>query len=245
MRDQVLRTGQGEAGFRWRGREVSRIENLSDIVFALALSLIALASVPRTFYELTDMWRDGVAIAGCFMIFMVIWRMHYVFFRRYDLEDGRTVFLNTILLFLVMVFAYPLKFLTRFMVDLVMFFAVRDPSGEEIMQILRYEDARWLTVIYGAGYIAVFAVFAALYKHAASLADALDLTPVERIRTRESIHMAYVQMGAAALAIILAVSLPAFWAAWSGWAFMLIWPVSVWVGTRTERRIAALEEAGS
>ena len=41
---------------------------------------------------------------------MLIWRGHYRFSRRYGLEDPYTVFLNVVLLFLVLFFVYPLKF---------------------------------------------------------------------------------------------------------------------------------------
>lgn len=43
---------RGERHFQWRGRDVSRIENLSDIVFALVLALAATQSIPESFDEL-------------------------------------------------------------------------------------------------------------------------------------------------------------------------------------------------
>ena len=43
-----------EKNFRWRGGEVSRIEGLSDAVFALSLTLLVVAlEVPRTSDELS------------------------------------------------------------------------------------------------------------------------------------------------------------------------------------------------
>jgi len=112
----LLRSSQGERWFRWRGKDVSRLENLSDIIFALAITLVAASSVPTSFDELTGMWRDLIATALCFAMLLLIWRMHFVFFRRYDLEDGRTTLLNALLLFLVISLTYPLKFLASFLV---------------------------------------------------------------------------------------------------------------------------------
>ena len=39
------------------------------------------------------------------------WGRHYYFFRYYGLEDITTIVLNTLLLFLVLFYVYPLKFL--------------------------------------------------------------------------------------------------------------------------------------
>ena len=41
----------------------------------------------------------------------MVWLAQYRFFRRYGLEDARTVRLNVVLLCFVVFFVYPLKFL--------------------------------------------------------------------------------------------------------------------------------------
>jgi uncharacterized membrane protein len=48
--------------FRWRTRESSRIEELSDAVFGFALTLLVVSlEVPRTFGELLDSMRGFAA----------------------------------------------------------------------------------------------------------------------------------------------------------------------------------------
>lgn len=39
-----------------------------------------------------------------------IWFEHYAFFRKFEAEDPLTILLNCVLLFLVLFFVYPLKF---------------------------------------------------------------------------------------------------------------------------------------
>ncbi|MFW6412793.1 MAG: TMEM175 family protein, partial [Oceanicaulis sp.] len=73
---------RGEPHFRWRSPEVSRVENLSDIVFALVLTLAAAQTIPASFADLANLWRDALALTACFALILTIWHTHHVFFRR-------------------------------------------------------------------------------------------------------------------------------------------------------------------
>ena len=95
-----------------RHREVSRVEGFSDAVFAFAITLLVVSlEVPRTFDELVHVMRGFPAFAVSFVLLFQIWRRHYLFFRSYDLEDGTVVVLTGALLFVVLFYVYPLKFL--------------------------------------------------------------------------------------------------------------------------------------
>jgi len=63
MRGRLLRHGFGaDHGFRWRGGEISRLEGLSDAVFAFAVTLLVVSlEVPRTFDELLTVLRGFFA----------------------------------------------------------------------------------------------------------------------------------------------------------------------------------------
>ena len=56
--------------------------------------------------------RGFLGFAICFAVLMWIWWAHHTFFRRYALTDGYTIVINTMLLFLVLYYTYPLKFPT-------------------------------------------------------------------------------------------------------------------------------------
>src|SRR6266436_400666 len=101
--------------FRWRGHEISRIEGLSDAVFAFAVTLLVVSlEVPKTFDELMAVMRGFGAFAICFALLIVVWFNQYKFFRRYGLQDNLTIVLNTALLFVVLFYVYPLKFVFTF-----------------------------------------------------------------------------------------------------------------------------------
>ncbi len=150
------------------------------MIFGFALSIIVISlEVPRTYDALMDALRGFLPFACCFAIFVGIWPQLHRFFRRYALIYRTTTALNMLLLFVVLFYVYPLKF---------MFVLIgREVIGQE-QTGLTVPQARTLFVIYGLGFIAVNWLLAAMYRHAEAKADALQLTAIERIDTRRSIY---------------------------------------------------------
>src|SRR5947207_1315730 len=96
---------------RWRGHEVSRIEGFSDTIFAFALTLLVVSlEVPHTFHDLTQVMRGFFPFACSFALLIWIWHQHNLFFRRYGMQDALTVTINAAILFVVLFYVYPLKF---------------------------------------------------------------------------------------------------------------------------------------
>lgn len=194
---------QGEIdpdGFRLRGfNHVYRIESFSDAVFAFAVTLLVVSlEVPRSFDDLVRSLSGFLGFAFGFFVLVQIWSTQNRFFRRYALHDGTTITLTTILLFLVIVFTYPLKFLSRLLVYV---------SSGDISSVIRLDQLWQLFVLYGVGYAAVFFVFGSLYRHALRKAEVLALTPKEQILTRDSAAISFGQMLAPAASIAIAFSL--------------------------------------
>lgn len=100
-----------EEYFRWRAGEITRLEAFCDVIFGFAVTLLVVSlEVPHSYAELMADMRGFLPFAACFAQLVMIWRTHYRFSRRYGLEDSYTVFLNVVLLFLVLFYVYPLKF---------------------------------------------------------------------------------------------------------------------------------------
>ena len=219
-----------ERDFHWRGGEISRLEGFSDAVFAFAITLLVVSlEVPRTYRELMDAMRGFVPFAICFALLVNIWLEHYRFFRRYGLQTMTSVALNCLLLFFVLFYVYPLKFL----------FVTLFGAGGEFHQAA---EARTLFVIYGLGYAAVFLVLSALYLHAWRLRRRLELNAVEALKTRQSLidHLAMVVVGL--LSVALALTLPLRLIGLAGYFYCIIGVYFTIAGTIFGRRQRLLKE---
>jgi len=168
--------------FRWRGTGVSRLEGFADAVFAFTITLLVVAlEVPRDFDDLLKVFQGFPAFAATFAILVWFWSVHYLFFRRYGLEDTWTRILNNLVLLLVVFLAYPLKFLFSTAFATVLGF------GEGMTGVDSIERTSQIYLIYGAGLGAVWLVYFLMYLHAWRQRRVLQLTPAEEILTRGSL----------------------------------------------------------
>ncbi len=165
-------------GFRMRGLEVTRLEGFSDAVFGFALTLLVVSlDVPKDFKDLMNTMRGFPAFAICFVLLVLIWNAHYNYCRRYGLEDATARVLTCVLLFLVLFYVYPLKFL----------FNLTIVQSEGVPLRITPPQYSILMTIYGLGLAAVYLALVLLYLHAYRLRDALDLNELERLDTRHLI----------------------------------------------------------
>jgi len=225
IREKLMEGDLGRTlDFRWRGHEVSRIEGLSDAVFAFAITLLVVSlEVPKTFDELAETMHGFGAFRLSFTLLFFVWFGQYKFFRRYGLRDTITVVLNAALLFVVLFYVYPLKFLFAFLVDRFTggHGEVRLPNGNVVPMIESNEQMASLMTIFNLGYLAVFGVFVLLFWHAYRKREALDLNELERFDTRESILESALNCGIAVVSLLVLAIGGVGRAGLSGMAYML------------------------
>lgn len=225
-------------GFRMRGREVTRLESFSDAVFGFALTLLVVSlEVPRSFSDLMATMRGAPAFAVCFAMLAAIWNTHYKFCRRYGLDDGIARSLTCVLLFIVLLYVYPLKFLFTLGMNELLFGRVATAP------LANRQEASTLLFIYSLGFAGVYFAFTLLYVHAWRLRDALNLSNLEKLDTRYVIRRL---LSVAIFALVMAgltglASLPA----WGGYLYFLIFPMLRLQQFVHERRRSPLVEANS
>jgi hypothetical protein len=229
-------------GFRLRGLEVSRLKGFSDAVFGFSLTLLVVSlEVPDTFDELLATMRGFLAFGICFYLLIQVWYAHYVFFRRYGLQDTTTVVLNSVLLFVVLFYVYPLKFLFSLLGDMLLeqHPISRLPGKAPMIEL----DQVWLLfVIYGAGFAAVMLIFALLYRHARDRSAALELDELELFDTRSEISRFSLLAGVGILSMVVAALVPRHQAGLAGFVYFLIGVVETLHARATHRRRRRLQE---
>ena len=235
--------GESRDGFRWRGGEISRIEGFSDAVFAFAVTLLVVSlEVPHTFKELTAAMRGFPAFAVCFTLLVVIWREHYVFFRRYGLQDNTTLWLNAALLFVMLFYVYPLKFLFGLVLaPLTGTPMIVDRPGGGTENVIEQGQVPHLFLIYGSGVVALYGLLALLYAHAHRRREFLRLTPLEAFDTRASIRASLLAASIGGLSILIALTVPPRMVGLAGLSYFLFGPVLTLHGTLNGRRRRRLE----
>ena len=237
LREHLSKTSPD--GFRWRGAgEIARIEGFSDAVFAFAVTLLVVSlEVPETFTELWEKMHGFVAFMICFALLFLVWHDQYIFFRRYGLQDGVTNWLNGALLFVVLFFVYPLKFLFTMLARLVTGagLQVHLPDGEVAWMIER-EQMPLLMTIYALGYIAVSLIFVLLYNRAWRKRTELDLNAGERIETRASLqsHLLNIGIGLTSLLVVVIGGVGSEF--WAGIVYWLVGPVQWLNGTMMRKK---------
>jgi uncharacterized membrane protein len=205
-------------GFRLRGLEVTRLESFSDAVFGFALTLLVVSlDVPKSFADLVSTMRGFPSFALCFLLLTLIWNAHYKFCRRYGLDDAAARFLTCVMLFLVLFYVYPLKFLFNFSITALLF----GDAGQSIA--MTRPQISTLLVIYGLGFAAVYLALTLLYLHAWRLRDALELNRLEKFDTRYQIFRLLTLTAFGLIAAGLAC-VPVL-RGWSSFVYILLFPI--------------------
>lgn len=210
------------------GREVSRIEGFSDAVFGFALTLLVVSlEVPDNFDGLKEIVRGFIPFAATFALVCWIWFEHYSFFRKFEAEDGLTITLNCALLFLVLFFVYPLKFVFSHILPALM--------GEGSLQMAESE-ARMMMWLYSAGFVAVMTVFVLLYRNQYRRREELNLSPEQIFAARTGVRTHLISVTVGLVSIVMALTVPIGWIWTAGVIYSLQGPLHWRNGVLIERR---------
>jgi uncharacterized membrane protein len=235
MVGKLVFSAGGERDFRWRGGSVARIEGLADCVFALALTLIVVSlEVPRSYAALIELFVQVPVFAVCFALLMMLWFIHFRFHRRFGLEDRATLLLNALLLFLVLLYVYPLRFMASLLYNGLIL--GRTQGAFESLTQMTFGDAQRLMLIYSGGIALIYVVFAALYARAWRARSALELDSVERVRTKGELHGHLLSASIGVLACLIAAA-DETWIAAAGFTFALMGPVHALHGRLVRRAV--------
>jgi hypothetical protein len=188
-------------------RNTSRLQGFSDAVFALSATLLVVSlEVPDSYAALLEAVAGFPAFALGFAAIVSLWYNHRQFFAHYPLGDNLTVALNSLLLFIILLYVYPLKLLSEVVAELFL------GAAPDVTTGMGPPEIRGLFLIFGAGVVATSAVFAGLHVRAWRLRDELALDGLGRYELLQEIiaYAAIVLIGGLSM-LVAALNLGLGW----------------------------------
>ena len=215
-------------GFRLRGLAMTRLETFIDAAFAFAVTMMVIAAerVPEDITALLVAFKHVPAFVGSVVVLGIFWRGHWVWSRRYGLEDGVSIFISWALLVTILIYIYPLKAIFG-----SMFYLLSDGRVGQALGTRTAGQFRTLFAIYAIGFTAIAVEIVLLYLRAWKLREPLRLNERERFLTRADVMGWSIPVTIGLIALVLALTLPIEHISWSGWIYFsmaILVPVHKW-----------------
>jgi uncharacterized membrane protein len=203
-------------GFRLRGMEMTRLETFIDAAFAFAITMLVIAAerIPDDIETLLAAFKNVPAFVASIVVLGIFWRGHWLWSRRYGLEDGISIFISWAMIVTILIYMYPLKAIFSSMWFLL--------SGGRVGHTLgahSESQVRALFAVFALGFTAIAIEVVLLNLRAWQLRQPLRLNAKERLITLYEITGWCVPVGVGIISLVLALTLPGEQIAWSGWVY--------------------------
>ena len=171
-------------GFLERGASATRLEAFVDATFAFAVTLlvISLNTIPSSIAGMLDALKGVPAFAASFAQIMMFWSAHAIWSRRFGLDDQPSQRLSLLLMFLVLVYVYPLKIVFG-----ALFHWISGGWMPQVAAIGTLHDLKMMFAMYGLAFGTLSLCLAALNRQALRARIEPPLEPAERAATRGEI----------------------------------------------------------
>jgi len=172
--------------FRLRGFETTRMETFIDAAFAFAVTMlvISVGNIPNNYDELVFALKGVPAFGLSFAAVMLFWLGHRKWSRRYGLEDGASISISLGLIFLMLVYVYPLRLMFS-----AMGYWLSSGWLPTEFKITKLSETIGLFVIYGFGFSLMAGLMALLFNRARILKSKLSLNQIELVLTKQEITL--------------------------------------------------------
>ncbi len=185
-----------DARITYRGESPSRLDNLTDAVFGIAITLLLFnISNPNSFNDLVNLTKTFPAFLISIGFLTLIWVEHSSFSWIYSLNDKIFKLINTVFIALVIFYVYPLRFLSLYLTSV--FFKLDSSIQTEA------ENIPDLMIYYGFVAFALYFTLYFFYLRALKIGKKLMLNEYEIFITRQMLKRMVIMFSVPLISILL------------------------------------------
>lgn len=192
----------------YRGKNASRLDNLTDAVFGIAITLLIFSVTnPNSFSDLLLFTKTLPAFLISISFLIMLWHEHHKFSEIYTLNDFRLTVLNTLFIGMVIFYVYPLKFLTLFLTNF--FF------GTDVAVKIDGWQVPDLMIYYSSIALVLRLILFLFYLRATQLKELLEMNDFEVFYTNSVLQRMFIMFLVPLLSIVIVILLKdysPFWA---------------------------------
>src|SRR6266480_226443 len=203
-------------GFRLRGMEITRLETFIDAVFAFAITMLVIAAqqIPDDIETLLAAFKNVPVFVASIIVLGIFWRGHWLWSRRYGLEDGISIFISWAMIVTILIYMYPLKAIFS-----SMWFLLSSGRVGHTLGAHSESQVRALFAVFAIGFTAIALEVVLLNLRAWQLRGPLRLNAREKLITLYEVTGWSIPVGVGIVSLFLALTLPPAQIAWSGWVY--------------------------
>ena len=195
---------------------MTRLETFIDAAFAFAITMLVIASqqIPDDIETLLAAFRNVPAFVASIVVLGIFWRGHWLWSRRYGLEDGVSIFISWAMIVTMLIYIYPLKALFS-----SMWYSLSSGRVGHVLGAHSESQVRALFAVFALGFTAIALEMVLLNLRAWRLREALRLNTRERAMTLHEVTGWSIPVSIGVLSLLLALCLPREEIDWSGWIY--------------------------
>ena len=223
-----------EKYFRLRGKETTRVDTFIDAAFAFATTMlvISIGNIPKNINELLLAFKGIPSFLASFISVVFIWLGHRKWSRRYGIENLVTILISFTLVFVLMVYVYPLR-----LVFSAFFAWISGGYFPSEFVISSGSELPKLFIFYGLGFAAIAFSLGLLFYYAYKLRDSIKLTNLEVIITKYEVS-SWLALGITALiSTLFAIVMPLNIGVYAGFVYTILPFLMTGISVYYERKI--------
>jgi len=207
-------------GFRLRGIQATRLETFIDAAFAFAISMLVIVAqqIPDDIESLLAGFKNVPTFVCSIAVLGILWHGHWLWSRRYGLEDSVSILISWAMIVTILIFVYPLKAIFGAMWA----FLSNGVVGQQLSTHTTEAQARKIFAIYALGVIATSAEIMLLNLRAWHLREPLRLNARERLMTRGEVTAWSIPPCVGIVSLVFSFTLPVDKIGWCGWVYFLM-----------------------